>query len=298
MKHMTLLMALACATLMASGPLAAQNETWPHTVLLTNDDGIDAEGLRALVRAFAPVAKVYVIAPMGNRSGSTNYVSAIATRELEVEPRDLGDGVTAYAVDGYPADAVVFGLGGLLLEDPPDLVISGVNTGPNLSSDWTLSGTVGAARMAAFYDIPAIAVSGWSAENLETLEATARWTVELSRTHLVRYLEPGQYLTVSIPRVPLSEIEGVELARRGPRPYNLVLVKSGEPASTPQRELWNLSFRPHPAGEDPGTDTHAYDTNHVVIVPMRVGEVDFDVLGKLLESDPGIPAWPPSGSQE
>jgi len=274
----------------------AQVSDWPRKVVITNDDGIDDDGLIALATVFASVTETFVIAPMDNRSGSTNYVSAIATRSITVERRDLGPGITAYAVDGYPADAVVFALAGLLADDPPDLVISGINNGTNVSDEAYLSGTVGAARMAAFAGIPAIAVSGHNNEP-ETLDAIARWVVELARTTLVRELEPRQYLTVSVPRIPLSEIKGAEIVRRGPWPYTVSLERDADFAGRSGQELWRLSFSARPVARQPGTDIQALGENHIAIVPMRIDEHDYGLLETLLATTPDLPAWPPDAGR-
>jgi 5'-nucleotidase len=297
MRTITFVSLVITASALLPMPLEAQDADWPRSILFTNDDGIAAEGLLALVREFAPNVDTYVIAPLDNRSGSTNYISAIAKRTIEVEPRDLGAGITAYAVDGYPADAIVFALRGLLADDPPDLVISGVNTGPNLTGDWNLSGTVGAAQMAAFLGVPAIAVSGYSPEHPETLAAIGRWLVELARSRLVRGLSPGQYLTVSVPRVPVSDITGVEIVRRGPRPWRIELAPSGESPSLPGRELWSLRFAERAAAPLTGTDLQAYEANRIAIVPMRAVEDDFESLRRLADQPPDTPPWPPAGQR-
>jgi 5'-nucleotidase len=295
MKRLAMLSLCILLSAATAAQAWAQGGDKPLRIVLTNDDGIEAEGLLELARAFAPVAETYVIAPMANRSGSTNYVSAIAKRQIEVEPRDLGEGITAYGVDGYPADAVVFALNGLLADEPPDLVISGVNTGPNLAGDWNLSGTVGAAQIAAFFGIPAIAVSGWTDDHPETLAATADWVVQLSRSRLVSELEPGQYLTVSVPRVPVTEIGGVEIVRRGPRPWRIELERSADEASEPGRERWGLRFASREVAAPVGSDVYAYEQGRIAIVPMRVDEHDWELLEQLLESGVELPAWPPGG---
>jgi 5'-nucleotidase len=280
-----LLIVMACVA-------RGQDEPWPRSVLITNDDGIEAEGLLALVRTFAPEVKVYVAAPLGNRSGSTNYVSAIAQRGLEMERRDMGEGVTAYAIDGYPADAVVWALKGLLVDDPPDLVISGVNTGPNLTGDWNLSGTVGAAQIAAFFGVPAIAVSGWTPDHAETLEATARWMLEFARGNLVRDLEPGQYLTVSVPRVAAADIQGAVIARRSSSNWDIEMAPAEAQASS-GRERWSLRFTDLGMTAEEGTDLYYYQQNYLAIVPMRVDEHDWELLENLGKSPPALPSWQP-----
>lgn len=296
MKRMTLVLIPVLLAVTIATDAGAQSDGWPRSVVITNDDGIEAEGLLALVRSFAPHSKVYVVAPIGNRSGSTNYTSAIANRGIEVEGRDLGEGIIAYGIDGYPADCVTWALFGLLAGDPPDLVISGVNTGPNLTGDWALSGTVGAARTAAFFGIPAIAISGWTPDHLETLEAVARWTVELARSDVVRDLEPKQYLTVSVPRVALGEIEGVAIASRFPRNWDIVMEPAG-PGAVDGRERWSLRFEDVEVSAPLGSDLYYYQMNTIAIVPMAVDEHDWDLWQKLHESHPAFPAWPGPGSR-
>ena len=275
-------------------PLPAQGQDWPRRVLITNDDGIDDAGLLALARAFAPGAETYVVAPMGNRSGSASYLSAISRGQLEVQKRDLGEGITAYAVDGYPADAVTFALTALLADSPPDLVISGINGGPNLADDAYLSGTIGAARIAALLGVRAMAVSGHNGEP-ETLAALAAWVVQLSSSPVVRQLESRQYLTVSIPRVPATEIEGVDVTTRGPRTWKLGFQPSEESASQAERELWAFAISGQAAATPDGTDTHSYRANRIAIVPMRVDEQDYELLEQLRKDSSQIPDWPPSG---
>ena len=289
MRYATLI--LATALIATAGPVLAQDDAWPTSVLITNDDGIDDPGLRALAQAFASVTKTYVVAPMENKSASTSYVSAISTRRLEGESRDLGGGIVAYAVDGYPADAVALALGGLL-DERPALVISGVNGGPNLSADWSLSGTVGAARIAALLGVPAIAVSGYTTEQPETLAAVAAWIAELARSPLVRGMEPGDYLTVSVPRVPVSEIQGISIVPRSARNWELGFERSPEPASASGRESWQLTFSRRQITLEPGTDVPIYEANRIAIVPMHVNEHDYELLEELMNSSAGVPAWP------
>ncbi len=288
MRYLIALLALALVLTLAA-PGWGQDLDFPRSVLITNDDGIDDPGLRALVRAFAPQVRTFVVAPMENRSGSTNYISAFARPELQVERRDLGEGVIAYAVDGYPADAVALALGGLLAERP-DIVISGVNGGPNLANAWSLSGTVGAVRAAASLGVRAVAVSGYSADLPETLDAAARWVVELTRSDLVSQLQPGDYLTVSVPRVAVELIEGVVVARRSAPVWTLAFERQSESEG---RETWRMSIRELESTREENTDAALYPTHRIVIVPMRMDEHHYDLLEKLGGGTGGAPAWPP-----
>ena len=99
--------------------IAAPAFAWPERVLITNDDGIDNPRLAALARAFAEVAEVVVVAPADNCSGSTNYVSAFQRSAVTVEPVDMGEGIAAWGVDGFPGDCVILATSGFLPDDPP-----------------------------------------------------------------------------------------------------------------------------------------------------------------------------------
>lgn len=279
---------LALLLLAASLEAAQAQDDWPRSVLITNDDGIDYPGLAPLAGAFAPIARTYVVAPMENKSGSTNYMLALSDRYLEVEPRDLGAEITAFAVDGFPADAVALALGGLL-DEPPDLVISGMNGSPNLGADASLSGTVGAARTAALLGRPAIAVSGFSPELPETAAAAAAWVVELARSDLVRGLEPGDYLTVSVPRVPLDSIRGARLVPRGERGWRLRFVRAGDASDGRQR--YDLSFEPLDATATEGTDVAVYARHYLAVVPMSVDENDREHLKSARTAPASLPRW-------
>jgi len=101
----------------------SQAAVWPRTVLVTNDDGVDDPGLLALARAFARVAETFVVAPLDDRSGSTHYASLFSKHLLHVQEPDLGKGIRAYGVDGYPGDCVLLALRGLMVDRPPDLVV-------------------------------------------------------------------------------------------------------------------------------------------------------------------------------
>ena len=97
-------------------------ETWFKRVLITNDDGIGTAGISELAQAFSKVAETYVVAPAQNRSGSGDYLGALSTGKITIEKRDLGEGIHAYAVDGYPADCVLIALRGIMKDNPPDVV--------------------------------------------------------------------------------------------------------------------------------------------------------------------------------
>ena len=197
------------------------------SVLLTNDDGYDSPGIRALGAALAGAGyEVTIVAPLEQQSGSGMKVSLGALDVVE-------QGAGVWTVDGSPADAVSIGIHRLMQDAPPDVVISGANLGQNLGSNVMLSGTVGAAAMAAHDGIPAIAVSvgidlaEHDAEperfpsTLDAFPHAARLTVRLlaaltaRREEGTELLPPGTVLNLNYPALPAASIRGVRTAPIG-----------------------------------------------------------------------------------
>lgn len=188
--------------------------------LVSNDDGVHAEGLPALARELMPLGGVLVCAPTSERSGAGHSITI--GRPILVERISLAPGIEAWAVEGSPADCVKFALSNLCDAGRPDLVLSGVNRGLNLSTHIFYSGTVGAALEGAMMGVPAIAVSlgrygnppGESAED-GSLEFAARLAARLARTALERGMPPDACLNVNIPDLPPAELRGIKITRQG-----------------------------------------------------------------------------------
>ncbi len=267
---------------------------WPRRVLITNDDGIDTVQIGELARAFAKVAQTYVIAPHKNRSGSSHYISSNQTRSLVVEKRDLGEGIMAYAVKGYPADCVLLALSGIMKDNPPDLVISGVNTGPNIGDSWMWSGTIGAARVASFAGFPAIAVSGLFELIPEAVASVTRWVVRLAQSPVVRSLEKGQFLAVSFPIRHPAKIKGVRLAQIAETGATKYFFEKSDKPSKEGREVWKLKRSTRRGYSPPSyTDVALYMEGYIVITPMRADEQDMVLFKHLEDNLKKLPEWPP-----
>ncbi len=175
---------------------------------------------------------------------------------------------------------MILALAGIMKDHPPDLVISGINGGANLGQDWLGSGTIGAARLASFAGVPAIAVSGVSREVPGSVEAAARWVVDFVQTDLVRRLRAPQYLTVSIPRLPANQIKGLRITRRAGLHKRPVLSKA--PRKTDDsRDLWRItgtsSQRIPPTADN---DIVLYNQGYIVVVPMLADEHDWQTLSR------------------
>ncbi len=281
----------ATAVLMATTASAGTGTAWPVRVLVTNDNGIDDPGLIELARSLALVTETHVVAPATDQSGMSNLLSAVREGQFRVEKRDIGAGIEAYALDGTPADCVLFGLAGPLREQLPDLVISGINGGPNLGDAWFGSGTIGAARSAAYFGIPAIAVSGLDDDDADAVRAVVDWVVELAQSEAARGLQAPQYLTVSLPVDHPSNIDGVEVVTRARGLTSGALDLVGKVSGDESWQTWRLSLAVESSRAPKRSDVDAAARNMIAIVPMRVDESD-PALAEALRARAGlIPDW-------
>ncbi len=265
-------------------------ESWPKRVLITNDNGIEDIKVIELARAFSSIAETFVVAPKEDRSGSTHYLKAVREGTIRVQKRRLGKGIHAYAVDGFPADCVLFALCGIMKDTPPDLVISGINGGPNLGEDWLFSGTIGAARTAAFAGFPSIAVSGLSDRMPDAVRAATQWIVRLAQSPIVSELTPPQYLTVSLPRIPPSKIKGIRVAKRAS--VQDVPVYTRIYSDKRNREVWQHTGSrkiENSLGQD--SDLALYRAGYIVIVPMKADEHDLTLFSLLENNLDKFPPW-------
>src|SRR5438128_9717841 len=185
-------------------------------ILVTNDDGVDSPGLSALARALKRIEDICVIAP--NRNWTAAGHTKTLDRPLRVTPITLpGTRLSAFSSDGSPSDCVALGFLGLAPERPR-LVVSGINTGPNMGSDITYSGTVSAAMEAVVSGVPGIAVS--LADDYEgDFSYGAAFAARLARRVLSAEVMPGLLLNVNVPHVPRRDIRGVQVTRLGRREY-------------------------------------------------------------------------------
>ena len=256
-------------------------------VLLTNDDGIGAEGLHAMRRALAEIdgVEVGVIAPHTNRSATAR---SITTRSpIWVEEVGFDDGTSGFATEGTPVDCVRFADLGLL-DARPDLIVSGINHGSNLGDDITYSGTVAAAFEGLILGIPAVAVSqqagvggmGYAGREFN-FDAAATIAAGVVR-RLIDQPLPGDTL-INI-NCPAAELKGIELTRLGKRLYDdeLQLVESDETSGRKRYRIYGFE----PSFEDePGTDLAAVARDRVAITPIHFDLTDHGELERLGEWD-------------
>ncbi|MDX9818672.1 MAG: 5'/3'-nucleotidase SurE, partial [Desulfococcus multivorans] len=180
-------------------------------VFLTNDDGIHAPGLWALYRQFVQDHAVSVVAPDRERSAVAHGITLHTP--LRAARMKLNGGWEGYGIDGKPADCIKLGLTALLKEKP-DVVVAGINPGANVGISINYSGTVAAAREAALFGLPAIAIS-INGYEIEDYGETAAFAEKLARRIVEAPLPFGTILNVNVPNIPMSRIRGVKITRQG-----------------------------------------------------------------------------------
>jgi 5'-nucleotidase len=240
-------------------------------VLLTNDDGIEAEGLQALRRALSRLddVRLAVIAPDGNRSATARSITF--RRPLWVAEVPFDDGGVGYACDGTPVDCVRLASLGLVEDFEPDVIVSGINHGSNLGDDITYSGTVAAALEGVVLGIPGIAVSQQSRRreidfrvgHEFDFDAAAAFTAQVVARLDDVPLPAGTLLNINVPAVP---VEGVEVARLGKRIYrdrlDLVEEETG-------RRLYRIYGDSPVHDDEAGTDLAAVTAGRIAVTPLH-----------------------------
>jgi len=236
-------------------------------ILVTNDDGITAPGLLALAQEMRKLGKVTVFAPDKNWSAS-GHVKTME-RPLRVKEVTLADGTSAFASDGAPSDCVALPLLGLI-EDPIDIVVSGINPNANVGHDVTYSGTVTAAMEAVIAGVRGVAVSLDSPEghkgllDYSTAAGVGKRVVEQV---IADGLPEGVVLNVNVPYLPENEINGYMITRQGLRVYRDALDVRSDPRGKPYYWIGGEA----PTGVDePGTDFGALRAGYVSITPLQL----------------------------
>ena len=262
----------------------------PYHVMVTNDDGIDAPGLEALVRVLAGDGgyRVTVVAPAENQSVASN--SHVTRREVALRPHAPVAGAPAWSVDATPASVARLGLTAVVADDLPDLVVAGINAGENDGLGAWTSGTVAAAREAALSGIPGIALSlelDWDDPNPD-FNMAAIWcrpVIDAIRAH---GLPPGVYLNVNIPR-DTGAIRGYRLARMNLEPP--AVARFEQVREEPGVRWFRSRWRP-PVDAEPGTDSAALHEGWVAIAALGMDQTSYQAIPFLLTLEPVEPETP------
>jgi 5'-nucleotidase len=194
-------------------------------ILLTNDDGYQALGIKVLHEELIKMADVLIIAPERENSAVGHAITVF--EPIKVLELKEDDKIYGYAVNGTPADCVKLGLVAIY-KKKPDLVISGINAGPNTGTNIIYSGTVSAATEGTIFGIPSIAVSIGTRNSLE-LKFAAEFTVNLAKIIQKRKMPAGTLLNVNVPAIPKEQIKGVKITRQGASKFKEVFLKRIDP---------------------------------------------------------------------
>ena len=241
-------------------------------ILVSNDDGYRAAGLARLVDALKTLADISVVVPDRNRSGASNSL----TLENPIRAAEMENGFVR--VNGTPTDCVHLAITGLL-EEEPDMVISGINAGGNLGDDTLYSGTVAAAVEGRFLGLPAIAVS-LVGPHLLHYETAAAVVVRLLEQIKNKPLEGDVILNVNVPDLPLDQLAGIQVTHLGHRHRAEPVVKARDPRG--QRIYWiGESGAELDAG--PGTDFYAINNGFVSVTPLHVDLTHYRVMDGIRE---------------
>lgn len=248
-------------------------------ILITNDDGIYAKGIDALVQNFINNGhKVFVVAPDRERSASGQAITLHSP--IRIKPVKKWEGVEAYAVDGTPTDCSKLGITELIKE-PIDVVVSGINKGPNLGTDVLYSGTVSAAIEAAIIGVPAIAISLADFNNLDYTYA-AKVAEKLAKELLERGVPKDTLLNVNVPNVEENEIKGIAITSLGERRYKETFHRREDPRGNIY--YW-MAGEVEDFLEDKDTDVYKIKENYITVSPIHFDFTKYNIINMLKEWD-------------
>ncbi len=241
-------------------------------ILVSNDDGYQAPGLRVLAEYLRQTAEVTVVAPERDRSGASNSL----TLEYPLRARTMEDGVVS--VEGTPTDCVHLAITGLL-EHEPDMVVAGLNSGPNLGDDVIYSGTVAAATEGRFLGLPAMALS-MNSYQPRHYETGGRVALELVQRLSQAPLESNIILNVNVPDLPYEQLNGFRSTRLGHRHKAEPVVREKDPRG---RDIYWVGTAGAEQDAGPGTDFYALRQGFVSVTPLQVDLTRHAVLEELAQ---------------
>ncbi len=227
-------------------------------ILLSNDDGFQAPGLQALHHALRGQHDIITVAPDRDRSGASNSLTLDRPLRLRLQGEQL------YSVNGTPTDCVHLGLTGLYAHSP-DLVISGINSGPNLGDDVLYSGTVAAAMEGRHLGLPSLAISlnSHQPDNLPSAVQAILHLLERVQQHPER---SQMILNINVPDLPWEQIRGFQVTRLGQRHKSEPVIRSHDPRG---KEIFWVGPPGNAADAGEGTDFHAIEQGYISITPIH-----------------------------
>jgi len=236
-------------------------------ILVVNDDGIDSPGIMLLAKTLMKHGNVFVVAPFTEQSGIGHGITLHNPMKLRKRD-DFYPGITAWSLDGKPADCIKFALYALELEI--DLVVSGINNGPNLGTDIIYSGTIAGASEGVICEIPSIAVSA----DFGGLDIARRELADVLDTVFDKdILDEDIVININFPQKHFENSKGIRVTEQGLRPFLHEYVMEGDKYWA--RGTWdNIE-------NDEDTDVYAYENGYISITPIQIDRTNYDYLSKL-----------------
>lgn len=243
-------------------------------ILVTNDDGIDSQGIYALVQALKEIGEVTVVAPIMEQSAVGHGITMQIPLRV-IETNKAGE-FFGYAVNGTPADCVKIGIRNIM-KRPPDLVVSGINHGSNTAINIIYSGTVSAAREAAIMDVAsmAISVTNHAARNFKLAGKVAQ---KLALEIVGKDLPKGTLLNVNVPDVPEDEIKGILVTKQGKSKWDDVYEQRQDPYG---RDYYWLTGNLMEVDKELSIDQVAIKQNYVSVSPIHFDLTDYETFEKM-----------------
>lgn len=244
-------------------------------LLLSNDDGIESPGLRSLADAMKVLGEITVVAPAHEQSASSHALTM--HDPLRLLKRRPG----WYAVTGTPADCVYMGMHHVV-QEPPDLVVSGINRGTNIGDDIHYSGTVAAAMEAALIGLPALAVSmeTTGGEDGFFWDTAAHLACRVAMKLIARPLPRHSFLNLNVPNRPPSEVQGIKLTTMGRRRYHPLVSEHHDPRGRPY--YW-IGGEHHEFDTDEASDGYWFERGFATLTPLKPNLTDHAALDVLRE---------------
>lgn len=239
-------------------------------ILISNDDGIFAEGINVLANVLSEIATVTVVAPDRNRSGASNSL----TLENPLRIRKVGEG--RFAIEGTPTDSVHIALN-VLLKEKACIVVSGINHGANLGDDVLYSGTVAAATEGFLLGLPAIAVSLCGSTHFDTAAQVVKQVV---LNHLINPLPANRILNINVPDCKMSELQGWKVTRLGARHRAESMIEDTDPRG---KSIYWIGLPGGTQDAGSGTDFDAIENKCVSLTPLQVDLTAHDTIKTLTD---------------
>ena len=245
-------------------------------ILISNDDGVHAKGLKALIEIVRPYGDIFVVAPEKGESGMSHAITI--KNPLRVNKIVEEKGLTIYSCSGTPVDSVKIALD-KLLDRKPDLLLSGINHGSNASVSVIYSGTLGAAREGCINGIPSIGFSVTDHNKDADFTGAVNYVKTIIEDVIKNGLDKDVFLNVNVPAIPLNKLKGIKISSQ----TNGVWKQEYEERKDPHggTYYWLTGFFDNYEKDNKDTDEWVLENNYVAIVPIKINTTSFETIEKL-----------------